>query len=695
MERVFGGDAEWLETDGLGGFASGTVSGVRTRRYHALLLAARTPPTDRFVLVNGLEVWADSGGEEYPLCAHNYEPGVVYPTGFKWIESFTPDPWPTWVYKLDDRTRIQHEVFVPHGRAASVVTWRVLTEGREVALRVRPLLTVRGYHHLHSENGSFSFLAEVGEGRVTWQPYWGTPRVRAMFSGTYEPKPDWFRHFLYARERERGLDANEDCASPGEFRFVIKRGEPEAALVLSTDTPPDRALPEGGAIEVAAVLRGQEAARRAVLLGTDRGEDHAAGASGASGEVEPQRARWSTAGLARAADAYVVKRGLASTIIAGYPWFTDWGRDTFIAMRGLCLATGRMETARQILIEWSRAQVGGLLPNRFPDAGEEPEFHSVDAALWYVQAAHDFLAMAGDARAQSAVGAAGFELSSGDAKLIRRTCVRALEAYASGTALGIGMDSDGLLACGEGDSSLTWMDARVGGKAMTPRVGKPVEIQALWINALRLAAGDEPRLAKHAARAEASFAERFWNAGKRCLYDVVDVGHVDGETDDSLRPNQLLAIGGLSHSLIERKRARAIVDLCERELVTPMGLRTLGPNELGYIGRYIGEHSGGPLERDSAYHNGTAWPWLMGPFAEAWVRVRGGKASAKREARERYVRPLVESVAEHGLGHIAEIADGDEPHTPRGCPFQAWSVGEVLRLDRLVLGEGGSGVLAD
>ena len=676
MERVFGGEAEWLETDGLGGFASGTVSGARSRRYHALLLAARTPPTDRFVLVNGLEVWADSGGVEYPLCAHNYEPGVVYPTGFKWIESFTPDPWPTWVYKLDDRTRIQHEVFVPRGRAASVATWRVLTEGREVALRVRPLLTVRGYHQLHSENGSFSFLAEVGEGRVTWHPYWGTPRVRAMFSGSYEPNPDWFRSFFYARERERGLDANEDCATPGEFRFTITAAHPEAGLIFSTDTPPDRPLPAGGTTEVIASLREQEAARREALPGAVAAK-HKRGRG--------TKETWSTAGLARAADAYLVKRGLASTIIAGYPWFTDWGRDTFIAMRGLCLATGRMETARQILIEWSRAQVDGLLPNRFPDAGEEPEFHSVDAALWYVQAAHDFLAMAGDAKAMAAVGAKGFELSAGDAKLIRRTSVRALEAYAAGTALGIRMDTDGLLACGEGDSSLTWMDARVDGKAMTPRVGKPVEIQALWINALKLASNDEPRLARSAARAEASFAKRFWNEDKGCLFDVVDVGHTEGETDGSLRPNQLLAIGGLTHSLVSGKRARAIVDLCEQELLTPMGMRTLGPSEPGYIGRYIGESGGGPLERDSAYHNGTAWPWLMGPFAEAWVRVRSGKASAKREARERFVKPLVESVAEHGLGHIAEIADGDEPHTPRGCPFQAWSVGEVLRLDRLVL----------
>lgn len=651
MGRVFGADAEWLEADGLGGFASGTVSGVRTRRYHALLLAARTPPTDRFVLVNGLEVWAASNGDEHPLCAHAYEPGVLHPAGFKWIESFTTEPWPTWVYRLDDRTRIQHEVFVPRGWAACVVSWKVLTAGREASVRVRPLLSVRGYHSLHRENAQFSFHTESGDGRVSWHPYRGAPRVRAMFNGSYTPRPDWYRSFLYSQERARGLDAVEDCASPGEFTFALKGGEAEACMVLSTDTPPDRPLPAGSAGEVMAALRERETRRR--------------GASGAG----------PGAGLARAADAYIVQRGLASTVIAGYPWFTDWGRDTFLSMRGLCLATGRLETARQILVEWSRAQVEGLLPNRFADAGEAPEFNSVDAALWYVQAARDFLELAGRTP--------GFELSAGDAGLIRRTCVRALRAYAAGTLLGIGMARDGLLACGQGDSSLTWMDARVDGQAMTPRVGKPVEVQALWINGLKLCAADEPKFAAMAERAHKAFGERFWNKARGCLYDVVDAGHVPDAVDGSLRPNQLLAVGGLTHQLVTGRHARAIVDLCEHELLTPMGLRTLAPGERGYVGRY----GGGVLERDGAYHNGTAWPWLLGPFVEAWVRVRQGTAKAKREARSRFLAPLLESTSSHGLGHIAEIADGDEPFTPRGCPFQAWSVGEALRLDRVVLAQ--------
>lgn len=654
MNPVFGADAEWLEADGLGGYASGTVSGIRTRRYHALLLAARTPPTDRFALVNGLEVWADCAGQAYPLCAHRYEPGVIHPSGFKWIESFTIDPWPTWVYRLDDRTRIQHEVFVPRGRAACAASWRLLTPGRTVTLRVRPLISVRQYHALHRENAQFNFHPDLEEGAVTWRPYWGVPRVRAHFSGRFASDPDWYRSFLYLAERQRGLDAVEDLASPGVFTFDLSaeksaEAPAEAALVFSTDTPPESPLPAGGALEILTSLREREHARRAAL----------------------------GPGLLRAADAYIAKRGLACTIIAGYPWFTDWGRDTFISIRGVCIAAGRLEEARQILTEWSRAQVEGLLPNRFPDVGEAPEFNSVDAALWYVQAAHDFLA---------AAKAAGLALSAGDEKIIRRTCVRALRAYADGTMHGIRMEADGLLACGEGDSSLTWMDARVEGEAMTPRVGKPVEVQALWINALKLAAHDEPRFAAIAAKAARAFDERFWNPRRACLYDVVDANHEPGAVEDRVRCNQIFAVGGLTHQLLDAKRARAVVDICESRLLTPMGLRTLDPDDPGYVGTYIG----GVRHRDGAYHNGTVWPWLMGPFVEAWLRTRATGApgaDAKREARARFLDPLLQSAAAHGLGHIAEIADGDAPHAPRGCPFQAWSVGEALRLDRVVLAE--------
>ena len=649
MGQIFGADAEWLEADGLGGFASGAVSGVRSRRYHALLLAARTPPTDRFVLVNGVEAWFKAPSvDAFPLTAHRYVPGVVHPQGFRWLESFTPTPWPTWIFRLDGRIRVQHEVVVPRGASLVLLAWRLLREADSGTLTVRPLLSVREYHHLHRENPAFDFRPEVAEQRLTWRPYWGVPEVTAQFSGTYTHAPEWYRSFLYEEERRRGLDHVEDLASPGEFAFELSGACPEAILAFSTGA-------------------------HTIAEGADLGE-------WASGVRESERARRAAlgAGLTRAADAYIVKRGLNVTIVAGYPWFTDWGRDTFLAMRGLCLSTGRLDDARRILVEWSRAQVGGLLPNRFPDEGAQPEFNSVDAALWFVQAAHDFLVAARDA---------GLALPAGEEKLIRRTCLRVIEAYMQGAGQGIRMDVDGLLSCGERNSSLTWMDARVQGRAITPRVGKPVEVQALWINAVRLCASDRAELAAVAARASSSFLQRFWDGDRGHLADVVDADHQKGAIDPSLRPNQLLAIGGLRHQVLSGEPARRVVELCERELLTPMGLRTLSAHDSSYRGVY----SGDAVYRDEAYHNGTAWPWLLGPFVEAWVRVRGARdprslAGARSEALERFVNPLLSNPRAGGLGHIAEIADGDPPHAPRGCPFQAWSVGEVLRLRHTVLG---------
>ncbi len=666
--RVFGDDAEWLEADGLGGFASGTVSGIRTRRYHALLCVARTPPTDRFVLVNGLEVWAKPAGsdEEFPLSAQRYEPGVVSPVGFRWLESFSTEPWPTWIYKLDDRTRIEQSICVPRGYGACVIRWRILSKNKQVKLRIRPLLSVRNYHHLHHENGSFDFLGRPDGQAIVWQPYWGTPCVRMLTNGAYRHDPVWYRSFLYVLEAARGLDAIEDLASPGEVVIDLGQGvvrsdaqndrsqtpvSDQAWLIFSSNTPGTKDLPKGDAQTVGQALLEYEAARRD-KQGT---------------------------GLARSAESYLVKRGLACSIIAGYPWFTDWGRDTFIAMRGLCLATGRLEEACRILVEWSRAQIDGLFPNRFADAGSEPEFNSVDAALWYVQAAHDFLTLARKSDT--------YQLAAGDERIIRRACVRALKAYAKGTTHSIAMDKDGLLGCGQGDSSLTWMDARVNGKAVTPRVGKPVEVQALWINALLLARQDDPSFGAMAEQALDSFGKRFWNDKAGCLYDVIDVDHVPGRLDDRLRPNQLLAVGGLSHQLIEGQRAKKIVQRCQDTLLTPMGLRTLDPDHPDYVGSYIGD----ALHRDSAYHNGTVWPWLIGPFVHAWWRVQCATRSSKNkraalaaEARQRFLEPLMTSCMRDGLGHIAEIADGDAPHAARGCPFQAWSVGELLRLENLL-----------
>jgi predicted glycogen debranching enzyme len=374
----------------------------------------------------------------------------------------------------------------------------------------------------------------------------------------------------------------------------------------------------------------------------------------------------------RAADSYLVKRGKGKTIVAGYPWFTDWGRDTFISLRGLCLATGRLEDARDILLEWSNVVSEGMLPNLFPDQSDRPEYNSVDASLWYIIAIHDFLA---------AMRGNGGLVSLRQKKSLHKAIDAILTGYSQGTRYGIRMDQDGLLTAGVPGVQLTWMDAKVGDWVVTPRIGKPVEVEALWLNALWIGSQFNDRWKEPLERGLDSFRRRFWNSQDGSLFDVVDSDHQPGKLDASFRPNQIFAVGGLPLQVINGEQAARIVDGVEHRLWTPLGLRSLAPGEPGYTAHY----QGGVRERDGVYHQGTVWPWLIGAFVEAWVRVRSGSADAKREARLRFVTPLIEHLNHAGLGHVSEIADADQPYTPRGCPFQAWSLAELLRLDRGVL----------
>jgi predicted glycogen debranching enzyme len=636
---------EWLEADGLGGFASGTTSGVRTRRYHALLLPATTPPTGRVVLVNGLDAWAETPAGSFALTSQRYAPDVLHPDGAARIVSFTGEPWPTWEYDLPDGTRLRHELFVPHETTSVVLRWEIVQGSAPVTLRMRPFLSGRDYHSMHHENGAFGFNphATAGAGIVRFAPYDGLPRVEFCTTGAYRHAPEWYRNFLYRSERERGLDDTEDLASPGEFRWTLAAAGAEAVCVVHATDGAAR-LTDDGVGELAHALRAQERARRSAF-------------------ATP---------LERAADAYLVRRGSGRTIVAGYPWFTDWGRDTFIAVRGLCLATRRLADARDILMEWAGAVSSGMLPNRFPDSGESPEFNSADASLWYVVAVGELLEHARSSP----------ELLPPHAERALRCAVAAIvDGYASGTRYGIRLDDDGLLMAGTPGLQLTWMDARVGDRVITGRIGKPVEIQALWLNATHAAAEGDPRWRDVFERGRASFIDRFWNESTGCLADVVDVDHVPGTRDDTFRPNQILAVGGLPVPLVEGETARRVVDAVERRLLTPIGLRSLAPDESGYSGRY----EGGPGERDAVYHQGTVWPWLLGPFVDAWLRTRGGTQTARREARRRFLGPLLAHTDTAGLGHVSEIADAEPPFTPRGCPFQAWSLGELLRLDRDVL----------
>ena len=632
-------EREWLEPDGLGGFASGTVSGVRTRRYHALLMPATTPPTGRMALVNGFDAWVELNGVRIALTSQRYQPGVLHPDGAIRIERFTTDPWPTWTYRVAPGVAIEQEIVVPRGRPATIATWRLVeaSDSGSVRLIVRPFLSGRDYHATHHENGGCDTRALVEGSAVRWQPYTGVPVITSLANGSYAHDPLWYRNFLYTSERSRGLDDQEDLLSPGTLTFDLSATE--AVWMLEAGHAP-------AGVDVVATAQALRRAERA------------------------RREAFATP-LERAADAYLVRRGEGTTVIAGYPWFTDWGRDTFIAVRGLCLATERFDEARSILLEWSDAVSLGMLPNRFADAGETPEFNAVDASLWFAVAVRDLFGAADAGRTS---------LQPSERQRLLVAVTEILEGYSGGTRYGIRLDADGLLACGEPGVQLTWMDAKVGDRVVTPRIGKPVEVQALWLTALAFAARWDGRWQVPYVRGRMAFAQKFWNPGGRHLYDVVDVDHVEGRVDPLFRPNQIFAVGGLGESLLDPERTRVVLDAVERRLLAPIGLRSLAPGEPGYAARY----TGGPSERDAAYHQGTVWPWLLGPFVEAWLAARAHTAEAREEAKRRFVTPVLAHLEEAGLGHVSEIADAEAPHTPRGCPFQAWSVGELLRIEALV-----------
>jgi len=630
------GEAEWLEADGSGGFASGPVRGARTRRYHALLLTATMPPGGRVVLVNGFEAWVDHTAGTNALTTQRYLPDTIFPDGETCFAAFVRDPWPAWQYALPGGTVIGCEIFVAPASCETVLRWRRLRGAGECRLRVRLLLSGRDYHALHHENAAFQFDAARRGGNVSWRPYDGLPAIGVLSNGTYRQDAVWYRDFLYAAERDRGLDDSEDLASPGEFAFDLEGSE--AALVLRAGDGL-----AGSAVAYAKMLAQAEHARRAAA----------------------------PSALARAAAAYRVVRGEGQTIIAGYPWFTDWGRDTFIALRGLVLGLGDLAGAEAILVAWSGTVSEGMLPNRFPDRGAPTEYNAVDASLWYIVAVHEFL---------DGCAAAGQSVAPRVEKALQSACESILCGYMAGTRFGIGADTDGLLRAGEAGVQLTWMDARIGDHVVTPRIGKPVEIQALWINALRIGGLRwSTRWRFAAARAQVAFVERFPAPGGG-LFDVVDAEHRPGAVEACVRPNQIFAVGGLPFAILEGAEAHKIVDLVEARLLTPLGLRTLAPDDPAYVGRY----RGGPAERDAAYHQGTAWPWLMGAFVEAWFFVRERSAAAREEATRRFLPPLMAHLEEAGLGHVSEVANGDFPHSPGGCPFQAWSLGELIRLRRML-----------
>ncbi|HET9488156.1 MAG TPA: amylo-alpha-1,6-glucosidase [Methylomirabilota bacterium] len=634
---------EWLCTNGLGGFAAGTVAGTLTRRYHGLLVAALDPPLGRTLLVSKIEEQIAYDGLEAALGTNRWTDGTVAPQGYRAIERFHLDgTTPVWTYALADAL-VEKRVWMDPGANTTYVRYALLRGRVPVGLNLEVLVNYRDYHgSTHGADWRMDISPARDGIRVIAYP---GARPLLMLAAGAEARlaHTWYRGFHRVAERERGLDAEEDHLHAGTF--LVRLGADEAVtLVLSAEANPSLDAAEAW-----------ERRRRheAELLRRWRGS------LGAAAEAAPA---W-IGRLVLAADQFIVSRPLAEepeglSIIAGYHWFGDWGRDTMIALPGLALATGRPEVAARILRTFARFVDRGMLPNRFPDQGEMPEYNTVDATLWYFDAIRAYHAATGD---------------DGLLKELFPVLESIVHWHREGTRYGIGVDpADGLLRSGEPGVQLTWMDAKVGDWVVTPRAGKAVEINALWFNALATMEAFARRLRQPAtpwtalaARVRSSF-ERFWNEGAGYCYDVIDgaAGH-----DGSLRPNQLFAVA-LPQSPLSAERQRRVVDVCARELLTSYGLRSLAPGHPDYHGHY----GGGPHERDGAYHQGTVWAWLLGPFALAHYKVYGDRARARS-----FLAPLAHHLDDHGLGSIAEIFDGDPPFVPRGCVAQAWSVAETLR----------------
>ncbi len=640
---------EWLETNGLGGFASSTIVGLNTRRYHGLLTAATKPPVGRVVLLSKFEEVFIVDGRRYDLSTNQY-PGTIHPQGFQFQTAFRLDPFPIFTYEVEG-TVIEKSVFMVQGENTTVVQYEFrLPESTNsplpatnFSLEIRPIIAFRDYHGTTHENNALNSDVQIEDGQASVAPYTDLPTLYfAHDAGEIDRRGDWYRNFEYRIEQERGLDFREDLFSPFAITFAIdqaritKKSGARINIISST---------ERRNAKQAEAYREAELKRRQTIM------------QSAPGDNKLVRT------LTVAADQYIVARGEQKTVVAGYHWFADWGRDTMIALPGLTLATGRFEIAKSILLEFAKHVDQGMLPNRFPDAGETPEYNTVDATLWFFEGVRALVQYTKD-----------FDFVHDNLYEVLRDII---DWHVRGTRYNIHVDADGLLFSGEPGVQLTWMDAKVGDWVVTPRTGKAVEIQALWYNALRVMEGlaekfgDEANEKKYktmAACARKSFNEVFWNEQTGYLYDVAN----DDERDDSIRPNQVLAIS-LTNSMVSKTRAKSILRVVERELLTPRGLRTLSPNDSRYIGCYKGD----TRSRDGSYHQGTVWPWLMGSYITAYAKTFGEDAG--REFTSDWLKNFETHLTEACLGQISEIFDGDLPHTPRGCVAQAWSVAEILR----------------
>jgi predicted glycogen debranching enzyme len=639
---------EWLATNGIGGFASGTIATGTTRRYHGLLIGALQPPAGRTQLVAAVDETVRYGGTAYALATHRWGSGAIDPQGYLYLESFRLEgATPVWTYALADAL-LEKRIWMVQSENTTFIHYTLARASSPLEIDLKALVNYRDFHSLTHAGDWHMKIVPTHDGVMVLPFDSATPFYLKSAQASCEPQHEWFRDCYLPRETERGLDDHEDYLFTALFQATLKAGESLTIVVTTEATTPL----DGEA------SRAQRADRESALLKTWQAQNDKS-ATNAPGWLRQ---------LVLAADQFIVKRTLPEepdghSVIAGYHWFGDWGRDTMIALPGLALVTGRANVAKQILLAFAGFVDGGMLPNNFPDAGGKPEYNTVDAALWYFEAVRQYFAATQDTTTLEKL----YPVLAG-----------MIDAHVAGTRYNIHVDStDGLLYAGGPGVQLTWMDAKVGDWVVTPRTGKPVEINALWINALetiaqfaRLLNKPADEYASLSAQAKSNF-QKFWNAERNCCFDVIDVpgSAKSSGKDASLRPNQILAVS-LPVSPLSGDQQKSVVDICAQRLVTCYGLRSLAEGEPGYQGHYGGDQRA----RDAAYHQGTVWGWLLGPHALAHYRVYGARAAALR-----YLEPLGSNIGAYGLGTLAEIFEGDPPHVPRGCIAQAWTVGEILR----------------
>jgi predicted glycogen debranching enzyme len=623
---------EWLLTNGLGGYASSSVSGANTRRYHGLLVAAIDPPVGRRMLLQKLEERIDVNEGAYYLSVNAYR-GALYPNGYQYLEEFRLDPFPVWRYRVGHLV-LEKEVCMLHGEDSVVIQYRMVEATGVAKFSTVLLVNSRDYHSLSHEGTSLGFATEISGSAVRID----APPQHSLFyvfsdRAEFEATDYWYRDFIYERDRERGYDFQEDLYSPGRFVAELRSGE---------------------SIIVAASTARRSASNIDILVSRERERIRSLAAS----EDE------FLGSLLIASDAFMVRRGIGGkSCIAGYHWFGDWGRDTMISLPGLSLVTRRFDDAKLILETFAGKMRYGLIPNTFSESDGSPQYNSLDATLWFYHALRKYYQYTKDVTTIERLFPA---------------LVESVDSLLHGTIFDVKADSDLLLNIGRNDVQLTWMDAKIGEHVVTPRNGKPVEINGLWYSALDtmvdfadlLGRDDErDRFANAAAQVKRCFSRTFWNSEAHCLFDRV----IGGVPDASMRPNQIVACS-LPKAILSIDQERCVVKSVEGELLTPFGLRTLSPKDPGYKGRYEGDQN----QRDLSYHQGSVWPWLLGQFVKAYVRTAGGTAVA-REAGGRFLEPMRMHLSEAGLGFISELFDGDPPYQPKGCIAQAWSVAEIIR----------------